>query len=50
VKYIVSLVSFLVHLSFVYNRNTNFSDLILYLTTLWEVFMSCRCFLVEFLG
>lgn len=46
----VSLISFSVHLSFVYGRATDFCELILYPATLLQVFMSSRNFPAEFLG
>jgi hypothetical protein len=50
VKGVVSLISFSVSLSFVYGRATKFYELILYPATLLKVYISCRSFLVEFLG
>ena len=45
-----SLISFPAFLSSVYRRVTDFFELILYPAVLLKVFMSCRSFLVEFLG
>jgi hypothetical protein len=45
----VSSIFFSVHLSFLY-KFTDFYVLVLYFTTLLKVFISCRRFLVEYLG
>ena len=46
----VSLISLSAHLSFVYRRDTDFFELILYPATLLKVLISCRSSLVEFLA
>jgi hypothetical protein len=48
VKDIGSLISFSVHLPFIYRRATDFCELILYLASLLKVSLSYRSFLVEF--
>ena len=50
VKGVDSLISSQALLSSVYRRVTDFFELILYPATLLKVLMSCRSFLVEFLG
>jgi hypothetical protein len=46
----LSLISFLGSLSFVYRRVSGLFELVLYLATLLKVFISCRSFVVEFVG
>ena len=46
----VSLISLSASLFFVYRRATDYLELILYPATLLKVFISCRSFLIEFLG
>lgn len=46
----VSLISFLVHLSFVYRKATDFCAFILYPATLLKVLISCRNFWVKYYG
>ena len=48
-KGVISLVSFSVHLSFVYRRATDFCELILYPATLLKVFINCMNSLIELL-
>ena len=48
VKGVVPVISFLVHLSFVYRWATDFLDIILYAASLLEVLTSYRSSLVEF--
>ena len=47
VKGVVFLISF--SLSFVFKKATGFCELILYSATFLKVFISCRCFSVEYL-
>ena len=50
VKGDVSLIYLSASLSFVHRRATDFFELILYPATFLKVFISCRSYLVEFLG
>jgi hypothetical protein len=46
VKGVVSLIPFSVHLSFVYRRDSDICEVLLYSATWLKVFLSCVCFSV----
>ena len=50
VKGVISLISFSICLSFAYRKATDLFELILYPATLLKLFISCKSFLVKFLG